>query len=128
MKELVHTKQAPAAIGPYSQAVKVRGISSMLFVSGQIALVPETGRMVTGGVAAETTQVLENARSVVEAAGFTMNDVVKATIYLVDMGDFSAVNEVYASFFSESLPARATIAVARLPKDARVEIAVTCAA
>ena len=128
MKKVVATAAAPQAIGPYSQGIEFTGPGRMLFLSGQIALHPESGEMVGGGVQAETRQALENLGRIVEAAGYSLRDVVKTTIYLADMGDFPAVNEVYAGFFSESLPARATVAVAALPKGARVEIDAICAA
>lgn len=128
MNQAIKTDTAPAAIGPYSQAVKVTGARSLLFASGQIALDPATGQMVTGDVAAETRQALENLRAVVTAAGFGTGDIVKATIFLADMADFPVVNQVYASFFGGVLPARACVAAAGLPKDARVEIEAICAA
>ena len=128
MKKVVSTAAAPQAIGPYSQGIEFTGPGRMLFLSGQIALHPDSGELVGGGVQAEARQALENLARVVEAAGYSLRDVVKTTIYLADMGDFPAVNEVYAGFFSESLPARATVAVAALPKGARVEIDAICAA
>ncbi|MFQ5748110.1 MAG: RidA family protein [Planctomycetota bacterium] len=114
----VSTKEAPAAIGPYSQAVSAGGF---LFTSGQIALRPD-GALVEGGVAAQTRQVFQNLEAVLEAAGLTRGDVVKTTVFLQDLGDFAAMNEVYAAFFGEHRPARSTVEVARLPKDVRVEI------
>jgi 2-iminobutanoate/2-iminopropanoate deaminase len=118
-KEIIDTENAPAAIGPYSQAVKARGF---LFVSGQIPIVPETGGVVAGDIRDEARQVLENLKNIIAAAGSSMESVVKTTIYLTDMGDFSQVNEVYGEYFTESLPARATVEVAGLPRGVNVEI------
>ena len=115
----IRSDQAPAAIGPYSQAIRV---GELLFTSGQIPLDPATGTMVTGDLAAETNRVLDNLHAVLTAGGATWNDVVKASIFLTDLGDFAAVNELYAKRFSGPPPARSTVQVARLPKDARVEI------
>jgi 2-iminobutanoate/2-iminopropanoate deaminase len=121
-REIITTDVAPAAIGPYSQAVRV---GEALYLSGQIGLDPVTGEMVAGGVVPETHQVLANARAVLEAAGFTPADVVQSIVFLADMDDYGAVNEVYSGFFPEEAPARAAVQVARLPKDARVEIMMT---
>jgi 2-iminobutanoate/2-iminopropanoate deaminase len=118
-KEIIDTENAPAAIGPYSQAVKARGF---LFVSGQIPIVPETGGVVAGDIRDEARQVLENLKNIIAASGSSMESVVKTTIYLTDMGDFSQVNEVYGEYFTESLPARATVEVAGLPRGVNVEI------
>ena len=126
MKKVVSTAAAPQAIGPYSQGIEFTGPGRMLFLSGQIALHPDSGELVGGGVQAEARQALENLARVVEAAGYSLGDVVKTTIYLADMGDFPAVNEIYAGFFAHSPPARATVAVAALPKSALVEIDATC--
>ncbi len=115
----VESKQAPAAIGPYSQAIKA---GDYLFCSGQIPLVPETGEMVGEGIEAQTRQVLTNLGQVLAAAGIDFNAVVKTTIYLADLGDFAVVNEIYGGCFSGVAPARATVQVAALPKGARVEI------
>lgn len=115
----VETKQAPAAIGPYSQAVRA---GDYLFCSGQVPLVPETGEMVAGGVEAQTRQSLDNLMKVLAAAGCDFNSVVKTTIYLTDLGDFAVVNEIYAGYCAEIAPARATVQVAALPKGALVEI------
>lgn len=115
----IATSQAPAAIGPYSQAIR---IGAMVFTSGQIPLDPATGQMVTGDIAAETRLVLDNLGAVLAAAGAGFGDVVKATIFLTDLADFAAVNEIYAQRFTGAPPARSTVQVARLPKDARVEI------
>lgn len=117
--QVIVTDKAPAAIGPYSQAVKTGGL---LFCSGQIALDPASGEMLQGTVEEETRQVMENLRGVLEAAGIGFERVVKTTIYLTDMADFPAVNQVYASFFDELKPARATVGVAALPRGARVEV------
>ena len=119
MKETISTDNAPGAIGPYSQAVKT---GNMVFCSGQIPIDPATGEFVSGDVAEQTRQVLKNLSAVLEAAGADLNNVVKTTVFLADMNDFTAMNEVYAEFFSENKPARATVQAARLPRDARVEI------
>ncbi|HEX8368525.1 MAG TPA: RidA family protein [Pyrinomonadaceae bacterium] len=119
MKEIISTENAPGAIGPYSQAVKT---GNMVFLSGQIPIDPQTGEFVSGGVAEQTEQVLKNLSAVLEAAGTSLNNVVKTTVFLADMNDFTAMNEVYARYFSENKPARATVQAARLPRDARVEI------
>ena len=115
----VSTAGAPQAIGPYSQAVTA---GSWVFCSGQIALDPETGELISGGVAAETRQVLKNLSAVLKAAGCSVHEVVKTTVYLRDMGDFAVVNEVYGEFFNEQPPARATVEVSVLPKGVAVEI------
>jgi 2-iminobutanoate/2-iminopropanoate deaminase len=125
MKKAINTKGAPVAIGPYSQGVEAAGF---VFVSGQIPLVPETGEVVTGGIEAEARRALENLKGVLEGAGCGLDNVVKTTVYLADMADFSAVNEVYAEFFSEPFPARATVEVKGLPKGVRVEVDATAAA
>ncbi|MEK7403926.1 MAG: RidA family protein [Acidobacteriota bacterium] len=119
MRHTVATDRAPKAIGPYSQAVISGGFA---FLSGQIPLDPATGQMVDGDVAAQTERVLENLKAVLEACGSSLARVVKTTVYLKDLGDFPRMNEVYARYFLESPPARATVEVARLPRDARVEI------
>ena len=115
----VASERAPKAIGPYSAALRAGGL---LFVSGQVPLDPSTGTMVDGDIAAQTRQVLQNLSALLEAGGSSLADVVRTTVYLADMNDFAAVNEVYRSFFSEPYPARSTIQAARLPRDARVEI------
>ena len=117
--KIIVTDQAPAAIGPYSQAVKAAGL---LFCSGQIPLDPVSGELVSGDIRLETVRVMENLRGVLAAAGCGFEQVLRTTIYLVDMDDFPAVNEVYGRYFSAEKPARATVAVAALPKGARVEI------
>ncbi|HEX5876664.1 MAG TPA: RidA family protein [Pyrinomonadaceae bacterium] len=121
MRQRVQTDNAPAAIGPYSQAIKAGGF---VFVSGQVGFDPKTGEFVPGGVAEQTEQVLKNVSAVLEAAGSSLDRVVKTTVFLADMKEFSAMNEVYAKFFSDPPPARATVAAAGLPRDARVEIEV----
>lgn len=118
-RTVVQTNAAPQAIGPYSQAVRV---GQTVYCSGQIGLDPSTGEMVAGGVVAEARQVLANLEAVLKAAGASFSDVVKTTIFLADLGDFAAVNEVYGERFSEALPARATVEVAKLPRGALVEI------
>lgn len=115
----VSTAQAPAAIGPYAQGVVAQ---NFLFISGQIPLDPQTGEMVDGGIEDQTHRVIQNLRAVARAAGADLEHVVKTTIYLADMHDFPAVNQVYAEYFQSSLPARATVQVAALPRDAAVEI------
>jgi 2-iminobutanoate/2-iminopropanoate deaminase len=119
MRQAVSTPNAPAAIGPYSQAVRA---GSLLFVSGQIPIDPVTGNLVDGDIAAQTHRVFTNLSAILEAAGATLDHVVRTTVYLADMNDFTAMNAVYATYFSTPAPARATVQAARLPKDARVEI------
>jgi len=115
----VATEHAPKAVGPYSQAIRVNGF---IFLSGQIALDPRTQQLVEGDVAMETERVLENLKAVVEAACSSLQRVVKTTVFLADMNDFVKMNEVYARYFATPLPARSTVQVARLPRDARVEV------
>lgn len=115
----VHTDQAPAAIGPYSQAIIAQG---WVFCSGQIPLDPHSGEVVAGPIQAQTRLALTNLRSVLQAAGCSLEDVVRCTVYLTDMGDFTPVNEVYAEFFGETRPARAAVQVAGLPKGVDIEI------
>ena len=119
MKETISTENAPGPIGPYSQAVKT---GNMVFCSGQIPIDPATGEFVSSDVAEQTRQVLINLSAVLKAAGTDLNNVVKTTVFLADMNDFTAMNEIYAEFFSDNKPARATVQAARLPRDARVEI------
>ncbi len=119
MKEIIQTEHAPNAIGPYSQAVKANGL---VFASGQIPIDPETGQFVAGGIVEQTEQVLKNLGAVLEAAGSGLDRIVKTTVFLADMQEFAAMNEVYGRFFKETPPARATVEAARLPRDARVEI------
>lgn len=119
MKNAISSPDAPKAIGPYSQAIHV---GQLLFASGQIPTDPATGAIVDGDVAAQTRRVFDNLGAVLKAANLSFADVVKTTVFLADMNDFAAMNEVYGKYFSEPYPARATVQVARLPKDARVEI------
>lgn len=119
MIEPVATNRGPKAIGPYSQAIKANGF---VFLSGQVAFDPQTQQMVDGDVSRQTERVLENLKGIVEAAGSSLNHVVKTTVFLADMNDFAAMNEVYGRYFTSHLPARSTIQAARLPRDARVEI------
>ena len=118
-KDVIATPQAPAAIGPYSQAVRC---GNLIFVSGQIPLDPATGRMVEGDISVQTERVLKNLGAILEAAGSGLARALKATVYLRDLEEFGKMNEVYARFFGDRPPARATVQVARLPRDARVEI------
>jgi len=124
MRKAVTTSRAPAAIGPYSQAVVAGGF---LFVSGQIPLDPATGALISGSIADETRRVFDNLGAILEEAGADFSNVVKTTVYLKDMADFAAMNEVYASYFSDPAPARATVQAAALPKNVRVEIDVIAA-
>jgi len=119
MKEAVLTPRAPKPIGPYSQAIKSNGL---LFVSGQVALDPQSGEFVGADVRQQTERVFENLKGVLEAAGANFNHVVKTTVFLKDMNDFAAMNEVYSRYFTAAPPARSTVQAARLPKDALVEI------
>lgn len=119
MKQVIHTDSAPAAIGPYSQAIQ---IGDLLFVSGQVPIDPSTGAIVEGDVKAQAQQSLNNLKAILNAAGTNMGAVVKTTVFLADMNDFAAMNEVYAQFFQEPFPARSAVQVGRLPKDAKVEI------
>lgn len=121
-KEIIATTQAPAAIGPYSQAVLVNGT---LYCSGQIAINPETGALVSTGVADETKQVMSNIGAVLSAAGMDFSNVVKVSIFMASMNDYKVVNDIYATYFTENPPAREAVEVARLPKDVNVEISVT---
>jgi 2-iminobutanoate/2-iminopropanoate deaminase len=126
MKEVVSTAKAPAAIGPYSQAVKVM-TSEMLFCSGQLPLDPASGQLATGSYAEQTKLVMDNLKAIIEVSGFTMDDVVKTTIYLTNLSAFSEVNGVYQSYFSEGFPARTTVQVNALPRGAALEIeAIVC--
>jgi 2-iminobutanoate/2-iminopropanoate deaminase len=125
MKEIVTTDRGPKPIGPYSQAVKASGF---LFMSGQVALDPKTGDLTGNDVRQQTERVMENIKGILEAAGSNLHHVVKTTVFLKDMNDFPAMNEVYGRYFSAAPPARSTVQVARLPKDALVEIEVVAAA
>ena len=119
MKERISTGQAPAAIGPYSQGIRAAGL---VITSGQLPIDPATGAFAGAGIAEQTRQSLKNVQAVLEAAGSSLDKVLKTTVFLKDMGDFAAMNEVYASFFPGEAPARSAVEVARLPKDALVEI------
>jgi 2-iminobutanoate/2-iminopropanoate deaminase len=119
MRNIISTERAPKAIGPYSQAVVANGF---VFLSGQIPLDPSTNQIITGDIAAQTERVLENLKSVLEAAGSSLERVVKTTVYLKDMGEFAKMNEVYGRYFASNAPARATVEAARLPRDVSVEI------
>lgn len=121
MNQIIHTEKAPAAIGPYSQAVKA---GNLLFVSGQIPIDPATGAFAGEDIVSQTRQSLTNVQAILEEAGYSLSDVVKATVLLADMADFAAMNTVYAEFFTENCPARAAFAVKDLPKGAKVEIEV----
>ena len=120
MKQRIDTQNAPAAIGPYSQAIDSG--TGLVFVSGQLPIDPATGAFPEGGVKEQTFQSLTNAKAILEAAGLSLANVVKTTVFLADMGDFAAMNEVYAQFFSEPFPARSAVAVKTLPKGALVEV------
>lgn len=119
MNKTIATSKAPAAIGPYSQGIAA---GNMLFVSGQLPIDPDTQAFAGNDVRSQTAQSLKNLKAVIEAGGMSMNDVVKTTVFLSDMNDFTEMNSVYAEFFTENYPARAAVEVARLPKDALVEI------
>ena len=121
----IQTDRAPQAIGPYSQAIKANGF---IFASGQIPLDPATMRIVEGGIEEQTERVLDNLKAVLDAAGSSLDRVVKTTVYLADMGEFAAMNEIYARYFGATKPARATVQVARLPRDVKVEIDVVALA
>ena len=118
-KQAIFSPDAPRAIGPYSQAVRA---GDLLFLSGQVAIDPSSGNIIDGDIAAQTRRVFDNLGAVLAAGGRSFTDVLRTTVFLADMNDFSAMNAVYAQYFSEPYPARATVQVARLPKDARVEI------
>jgi len=124
VREAVSTALAPKAIGPYSQGIKA---GSLLFVSGQVPLDPATGQIVGGDIAAQTHRVFQNIGEILKAGGASFDQVVRTTVFLADMDDFAAMNEVYATYFTSPAPARATVRVSRLPKDARVEIDVIAA-
>ena len=121
-KEIISTADAPKAIGPYSQAVQV---GNTIYLSGQIAIDPVAGKMVEDEIKTQTTQVMKNIDAVLTSAGFSLKDVVQSQVFLADLNDYAAMNEVYSTFFTERFPARAAVQVARLPLDARVEIMVT---
>lgn len=124
MKQVILTDRGPKPIGPYSQAVRTNGF---LFVSGQVALDPKSGELVGADVRQQTERVLDNLKAILEAAGVSLNHVVKTTVFLKDMNDFAAMNETYARYFTAAAPARSTVQAARLPKDALVEIDVIAA-
>ena len=119
MREVIATGQAPQAIGPYSQAIKAAGL---IFTSGQVAIDPSTQQVISGDVSAQTEQVLKNVAAILQASGSSMDKVLRCTVFLKNMSDFAAINEVYARHFKQSPPARSTVEVARLPKDVLVEI------
>lgn len=125
MRSAIRTEKAPAAIGPYSQAIRY---GDLLFVSGQIPLDPATGKIVEGGIEVQTEQVLRNMQAILEAAGMGFGNVLKCTCFLADMADFPVFNSIYGKFFDKSVPAREAVQVARLPKDALVEISAICGA
>lgn len=119
MKKVIASPDAPNALGPYSQAVAV---GNLLFCSGQVPLVPETGKIVAGDIRIQTARVIENLTAVLKANGMTLANVVKTTVFMVDLNEFSSMNDVYASYFAEPFPARSTVQVSALPKGARLEI------
>ena len=119
MKDVISTDKGPKAIGPYSQAIRANGF---VFTAGQVAFDPATGQVVDGDVAKQTARVLDNLKAILEAAGSSLDKAVKATVFLKDMNDFTAMNEIYARYFAHQPPARSTVEVARLPRDVRVEI------
>ncbi|MCG3155149.1 MAG: 2-iminobutanoate/2-iminopropanoate deaminase [bacterium] len=121
MREVIKTSSAPAAIGPYSQGIRVSA-GKMLFTAGQVPLDPATGQMVTGDIKAQTRRVLENVKAILQAAGASFENVVKTTVFMTDLNEFAAMNEVYAEFFSTHPPARSTVEVRALPRGAKVEI------
>ena len=125
MKKIISTSEAPAAIGPYSQAVRS---GNFLFCSGQIPLDPKSGQIVSGDIATQTRRVLDNVGAVLKAEGLTFENIVKTTIFLTDLGDFQTVNETYGSYFKQQAPARSTVQVSALPKGANVEIEVVAVA
>ncbi len=127
MKKVITSKSAPAAIGPYSQAISVDGGSKTIYFSGQIALDPATGQLVTGGVEAETRQTMANIEGLLKELGATFENVVKTTIFLKDIADFATVNQIYGGFFRKDPPARSTVEVSHLPRNAKVEIEVIVA-
>ncbi len=119
MREVIATEQAPQAIGPYSQAIRAQGL---IFTSGQIAIDPATAQIIAGDVSAQTDRVLKNLAAILQASGSTLEKVLRCTVFLKNMGDFAAMNEVYGRYFKQSPPARSTVEVARLPKDVLIEI------
>lgn len=123
MKEKIATEKAPKALGPYSQAIR---LGNLLFVSGQVPIDPASGELVGGGIEAQTRQVMENLKAVVEAAGMNLSDTLKATCFLKDMGEFAKFNAIYGGYFGDMPPARETVEVARLPRDVSVEVSLIC--
>jgi len=121
MRDVISTNQAPQAIGPYSQAIRAEGLG-FIFTSGQVAIDPATQQVIAGDVAAQTERVLKNLAAILEEAGSSLKKVVRCTVFLKNMGDFAAMNEVYGRYFTQAPPARSTVEVARLPKDVLVEI------
>ncbi|ACK42610.1 MULTISPECIES: RidA family protein [Dictyoglomus] len=119
MKEIISTSKAPSAIGPYSQGIKV---GNMVFISGQIPIDPDTGNVVEGGIKEQTKRVLENVKAILESIGGSLNNVVKTTVFMVDLEEFSEMNEVYKEYFPNNPPARSTIQVSALPKNVKIEI------
>jgi 2-iminobutanoate/2-iminopropanoate deaminase len=119
LKDVIATERGPKAIGPYSQAIRANGL---IFASGQIALDPATQHIIGGDISAQTERVLENLKGILESAGSSLDKVVRATVFLLDMNEFAAMNEVYARYFQKAPPARSTVQVSRLPRDVRVEI------
>jgi 2-iminobutanoate/2-iminopropanoate deaminase len=120
MKEIIYTKEAPEPIGPYSQAIKFN--TNLIFTSGQIAIDPKTGNLISGDIKVQTRQALENLKNLLQAGGSDISKVIKTTVFLKDMNEFASMNEVYTQYFGESKPARATVEISRLPKDALMEI------
>jgi len=119
MKEIILTEKGPKPMGPYSQAIRANGF---IFISGQGAVDPATGQLIDGGIAQQTTRTLDNLKAIVEAAGSSLDHAVKVSVFLKDMNDFDAMNEIYARYFPHNRPARTTVEVARLPRDIRIEI------
>jgi len=119
LKDVISTEKGPKAIGPYSQAIRANGF---VFISGQVAFDPATGQLVAGDIAGQTARVLDNLKAILEAAGSSLDKAVRTTVFLKDMNDFTAMNEVYGRYFAHQPPARSTVEVARLPRDVRVEI------
>ena len=119
MREVIATEQAPRAIGPYSQAIRAQGL---IFTSGQIAIDPATAQIIAGNVSAQTDRVLKNLSAILQASGSSLEKVLRCTVFLKNMGDFAAMNEVYGGYFQQEPPARSTVEVARLPKDVLIEI------
>ncbi|MCD7893585.1 MAG: RidA family protein [Erysipelotrichaceae bacterium] len=124
MKQVVKTNKAPGAIGPYSQGID---LGNLIFFSGQVPLIPETGEMATGGIEGQAKQAFENVKGLLESQGLDFSNVVKTTVFLDDMGDFNTVNEIYAQYFVEPYPARSAVEVAKLPKGALIEVEVIAA-